>query len=153
VTRVVGRHRPIARQHDVSIDAAIPDHPVQTRADVTLLEQAVSNVVYNAVRHNRAGGHVAVLLLERANDASRPDAPAQARFCVRVLDDGPGVAPELLAHLAERGFRSERARSRSPEGHGLGLHITKRVLDAHGMQLRFSTPESGGLSAEIEGDC
>jgi signal transduction histidine kinase len=56
------------------------------------------------------------------------------------------------AHLAERGFRSERARSRSPEGRGLGLHITKRVLDAHSMQLRLTTPELGGLQVEIEGD-
>jgi signal transduction histidine kinase len=57
----------------------------------------------------------------------------------------------LLAHLAERGFRTEPARSRSPEGRGLGLHITQRVLDAHGMQLRFSTPEAGGLQVDIEG--
>jgi two-component system sensor histidine kinase BaeS len=154
VTRVVGRHRPIAQQHAVSIDAAIPEHPVLARADVTLLEQAVSNVVYNAVRHNRPHGHVAVLLLELPSAASRPGAePSKPRFCIRVLDDGPGVAPELLAHLAERGVRSERARSRSPEGRGLGLHITQRVLDAHGMQLRLSTPEQGGLQVEIEGDC
>jgi len=149
VTRVVGRHRPIAQQHEVAIDAAIPDHPVHTRADLTLLEQAVSNVVYNAVRHNRPQGHVAVLLLLVPNEA-KPDQP---RFCVRVLDDGPGVPAELMTRLAERGFRTERARSRSPEGHGLGLHITTRVLDAHGMQLRLSTPEQGGLQADIEGDC
>jgi two-component system sensor histidine kinase BaeS len=79
----------------VSIDAAIPEHPVLARADVTLLEQAVSNVVYNAVRHNRPRGHVAVLLLELASDASQPGAGGKARFCIRVLDDGPGVAPEL----------------------------------------------------------
>lgn len=175
VTRVVGRHRPVALQHDVSIEAAIPEEVVITRGDVTLLEQAVSNVVYNAVRHNRPQGHVAVVLMvgvsesvneqeyeyaheneyvhARAHVHAHEGRKAQRRFVVRVLDDGPGVAPELLSRLAERGFRSAQARSRSPEGHGLGLHITQRVVDAHGMQLRFSTPEGGGLQVEIEGAC
>lgn len=142
VTRVAGRHRPIAQQHDVSIEAAMPEHLVHTYADLTLLEQAVSNVVYNAVRHNRPNGHVAVILQVESK-----------RFCVRVLDDGPGVAPDQLAYLAQRGFRGDAARGRNPDGRGLGLDITKRVLDAHGMRLRMSVPDGGGLSVEIEGDC
>ena len=141
VMRVLGRHRPIAQQHGVAIDAAVPDHAVYAQADLTLLEQAVSNVVYNAVRHNRAGGHVAIVLHASGDD----------HFCIQVLDDGPGVPPELLTRLTERGFRSDRARTRSPEGQGLGLQISQRVLDAHGMQLRMRAAEGGGLQVEIEG--
>jgi signal transduction histidine kinase len=181
VTRVVGRHRPIAQQNEVAIEVAVPERAVVVRGDVTLLEQAVSNVVYNAVRHNRAGGHVAVVLQvggrrgeeeivhedEHEDVDEHVDEHAHAhvdehahaheehdigrRFVIRVLDDGPGVAPELLSRLAERGFRSATARSRTPEGHGLGLHITTRVVDAHGMKLSFTTPEGGGLQVEIEG--
>jgi signal transduction histidine kinase len=139
--RVLSRHRPLARQHDVSIDAGIPERPLTTLADVTLLEQAVSNVVYNAVRHNRRGGHVAILLSELPSE----------RFRIQVIDDGPGVPAERLAQLTQRGFRDDRARSRNPEGRGLGLDITRRVIDAHAMQLSLSASEAGGLQVDLEG--
>ncbi|HKP56117.1 MAG TPA: HAMP domain-containing sensor histidine kinase [Polyangiales bacterium] len=142
VMRVLSRHRPLARQHDVSIDAGIPEQPLSTLADVTLLEQAVSNVVYNAVRHNRKGGHVAILLHELRD----------RRFRIQVIDDGPGVPETQLAQLTQRGFRDERARTRNPEGRGLGLDITRRVVDAHAMQLTLSTSEAGGLQVDIEGE-
>ena len=106
---------------------------------VTLLEQAVSNVVYNAVRYNRAGGHVAVLL-----EAAEP-----AGVRIRVLDDGPGVPPERLARLRERGYRADEARTRNPDGQGLGLHITQRVVDAHGMTLDLHETQGGGLTVDI----
>jgi signal transduction histidine kinase len=142
VTRVVSRHRPLARQRDVSIDAALPEERVLCDGDVTLLEQAVSNVVYNAVRYNRSGGHVAILL----------ETPSAATFRIRVLDDGPGVAPDALARLRERGFREGHARTRNAEGQGLGLHITQRVIDTHRMQLAMSTPEAGGLQVDLSGN-
>jgi signal transduction histidine kinase len=141
VARVVSRHRPLARQRDVLIESAVPDGTVQADADVTLLEQAVSNIVYNAVRYNRAGGHVAVLL----------ETPSAAEFRIRVLDDGPGVPAETLVRLSERGFRGTQARTRDAAGQGLGLHITQRVVDTHGMRLQLSSPEAGGLQVDLSG--
>lgn len=141
VDRVIGRHRPIARQLQVSLESATPEAPLQAEADVTLLEQAVSNVVYNAIRHNRAGGHVAVIL----------EAHAPGRFRLRVVDDGPGIAPEQLARIGERGLRGDEARTRAPDGLGLGLHITRRVAELHGLDLTFAPGESGGLQVDLEG--
>ena len=141
IARVVARHRPIARELHVELDSAAPE-PVATDADVTLLEQAVSNVVYNAIRHNRAGGHVAVIL--EPQDAGR-------RFRVRVVDDGPGVPADQLARLAERGYRGDAARTRSPGGQGLGLHIAWRVAELHGLALHFAASDHGGLEVTLEG--
>ena len=141
VARAVGRHAPIARQHAVSLDHAVPERPLFARGDVTLIEQALSNVIDNAVRYNRPNGHVAVLL-ERSEGA---------RFLLRVTDDGPGIPQEERARLAERRFRGNAARSRDPSGRGLGLHITSRVTELHGWNLRLSTAETGGLEVEIEG--
>jgi signal transduction histidine kinase len=141
VARVIGRHKPIARQLGVSLDCAPPDEPLTVQADVTLLEQAVSNLVYNAIRHNKAGGHVAVILEQ--GDA--------ADFKICVVDDGPGIPAHELARITERGFRGDAARSRAPEGQGLGLHITHRVAALHGFSLTFQASEYGGLQVVLAG--
>jgi signal transduction histidine kinase len=141
VTRVIGRHGPIARRTDVALECSVPDPPLIVEADVTMLEQAVSNVVYNAIRHNRAGGHVAVLL-ERCG---------RREWRLRVIDDGPGIPEAQLSRLVERGFRGDEARTRTPEGQGLGLHITYRVARLHQLKLQFGPSEYGGLQVDMEG--
>jgi two-component system, OmpR family, sensor histidine kinase BaeS len=141
VARVIGRHRPIARELAIDLEAATPEQPLVTEADVTMLEQAVSNVVYNAIRHNRRGGHVAVIL----------EAPARDRFRLRVVDDGPGIAADELSRLVERGFRGGDARTRTPDGQGLGLHITWRVARLHELELTFAPSSYGGLQVDLEG--
>ena len=139
VERVVARHRLQARERKVEIDSAVPEAPLVVSADLTLLEQAVSNLVHNAVRHNRDGGHVAVVL-ERVG---------AARFRLQVIDDGPGVPREDLVRLVERGYRSDGARGRT--GQGIGLHITSRVAALHEMSLTFVNGDEGGLVVTLEG--
>jgi signal transduction histidine kinase len=139
VARVIGRHAPIARQRQVDLDSAVPEEPLHVQGDVTLLEQAISNVVYNAIRHNRPGGHVAVLL----------EQPAGTAFRLRVIDDGPGIAEPELSRLVERGFRGAEARTRQPDGQGLGLHITYQVARLHRLVLTFERSEYGGLEVEL----
>jgi signal transduction histidine kinase len=140
VERVVERHRPLARARGVSIDHAVPDRALAAQGDVTLLEQAVNNVVHNAVRHNDDGGHVAVTL-------TRTD----GRFVLRIEDDGPGVPAADLDRLGTRRFRSEAARTRDPGGRGLGLHIARRVAERHGFALSFRPRAPHGLEATIDG--
>ncbi|MCB9733145.1 MAG: HAMP domain-containing histidine kinase [Deltaproteobacteria bacterium] len=141
VTRVVARHRPIARQLEVELESAIPREALVIDADETLLEQAVSNIVYNAVRYNKPGGHVAVIC----------EAEEGARFRVTVLDDGPGIPEEELARLADRGYRRDEARTRAPDGQGLGLHIAQRAAALHGFALQLGASEYGGLEVRIAG--
>jgi signal transduction histidine kinase len=141
VERVVSRHRPIADGKGVSLDHAVPEAPVEVEADSTLAEQAVSNLVSNAVAYNARGGHVAVVLERRRG----------GRFEIRVMDDGPGIPAEELARVSERRFRGGAARTRAPSGLGLGLHIVRDVADRHGWSLRFSSPPDGGLTVTLEG--
>lgn len=140
VGRVVERHRPIARTRGIEVEFTVPDDLVFASGDVTLLEQAVSNVVHNAVRYNDDGGHVSVLL---ESDAER--------FTLRVLDDGPGVSSEHLPRLAERRFRSAEARTRRRDGRGIGLAIAHDVAVRHGLVLTFANLEPHGLEARFEG--
>lgn len=138
VERVVARHRPIARASAVELNAAVPDPPLVFASDPTLLDQAVSNLVDNAVRYNHAGGHVAVLLDH-----------TDRGFALSVIDDGPGVSDEELAQLTKRWFRGSEARTRRPDGKGLGLAIVSESVGRLGLHLQFSRPDDGGLRADI----
>ena len=139
ITRVAARHAPVARQRGIILEYAVPAQVVFVQGDVTLLEQAVSNLVYNAVRYNQAGGHVAAILEEHANMRR-----------VRVVDDGPGIAADDMTRLLERHQRGNGARARHPSGQGLGLNIALRVCAWHGFALILSKSEFGGLQADIE---
>ena len=141
VERVVERHRPVAGPAGIAIEFGVPERPLLVVGDVTLLEQAVSNLVHNAVRYNHAGGHVAVLLEEAA----------PAGFRLRVVDDGPGVPEAELSKLLERRQRGDQARQRQPGGLGLGLTIARGVAERHGFELRLGRSEHGGLEATLSG--
>jgi signal transduction histidine kinase len=140
VERVVMRHKTIAKERGIELDFAVPENDVRAEGDVTLVEQALSNVVHNAVRYNRSGGHVALLLEER-----------DGRFSVRVFDDGPGVPDADLARIAERSYRSDDARARYPDGLGLGLSIARDVAARHAFDITFRRADTGGLEVEFRG--
>lgn len=140
VERAVSRQSTIARGRGVELVHALPGEEIEVSADVTLFERAVTNLVQNAVRYGKEGGHVAVLLEIDGGD-----------FVVRILDDGPGVADEELARLAERSYRTEAARRRHPTGTGLGLSIAKEVCERHGFRFELKRAEVGGLEAVLRG--
>ena len=121
LARVISRHAPLARRRAVELVYAVPEHSPVAIGDLTLIEQAVSNLVQNAVLYNRAGGHVAAIL--EMDDAQR--------FRISIKDDGPGIPPDELARLLDRGERGDAARTRHPHGSGLGLSIAARVAAAH----------------------
>jgi signal transduction histidine kinase len=140
VERVVTRARLYAKQRDIEVDSTTPDADVRAGCDPVAAEQALSNVVENAITHGEAGGHVAVLLEHR-----------DGRFTLTVVDDGPGVAPSELPRLGERTFRSDRARQRDPRGSGLGLAITAEIASRCGWSIAFAPESPRGLRVTIAG--
>ncbi len=140
IERVAARAGIVARRGGLSLDIAVPDEPVRAQCDPVAAEQAIGNLVDNAVAYGDPGGHV-VLVLERDG----------ARFVLRVEDDGPGVRASELPRLGERTFRSDEARQRDPRGSGLGLAITTEVCERCGWELSFEPAEPTGLRVTIRG--
>ena len=140
VERVAVRHRGVAQSSGVDFNHSVPAAAVWVQGDVTLIEQAANNLVHNAIQYNRRGGHVALVL-----DASN------GRFTLRVSDDGPGVPDHDMARLGESRFRSEEARSRRPNGMGLGLSITRDVARRHDFALTLGNAPEGGFEAVLTG--
>ncbi|MCA9566485.1 MAG: HAMP domain-containing histidine kinase, partial [Myxococcales bacterium] len=140
VERGVGRRAPLGRRAGVTLHHGTPGEPVVVAGDVTLVEQALSNLAYNAVRHNREGGNVAVTL----------DLEGEG-FVLAVADDGPGIPAEERARIVERGFTGTTARNRDTAGEGLGLAIVARVAALHGWTLTLDDAPEGGLLACLTG--
>ncbi len=141
VERVVDRHAAFARALDITIEPDLPAGNVPFSADPALIEQAITNVVGNAVLYSNPGGRVRIELkgYERDN-----------RFSLRVTDNGPGVSDDEFAGLtANRRFRGDEARTRRPGDRGLGLAIAREVTDRFGLKLDLRRPSSGGFEVEI----
>jgi len=141
LARVISRHTPLARRRAVELVHAVPERSPVVIGDLTLIEQAISNLVQNAVLHNRAGGHVAAIL--EMDDAQR--------FRITIKDDGPGIPPDELARVLDRGARGDDARTRHPHGSGLGLSIAARVAAAHAWTIDLHPGPDGGLEVELVG--
>ncbi len=142
VDRVVTRAQFFAKRKGIALEVGVPDGATRAGCDAVAAEQAISNVVENAVTHGESGEHVAVLLERRADV-----------FTLTVVDDGPGVRESVLPHLGERTFRSDDARQRDPRGSGLGLAITSEVCSRCGWALDFGREEPRGLRVTIRGAC
>ena len=96
------------------------DDSLKMLADARMLEQAIVNLVDNAIKFSDAGGAV-VVVAEATEDRVR----------ISVSDNGPGIPKEHIPHLFERFYRVDKGRSRREGGTGLGLSIVKHVVQAH----------------------
>jgi two-component system sensor histidine kinase KdpD len=102
------------------------------RADATLLEQALGNVMSNAAAHTSAGTRV-VLDAEVLDDT----------VVLRITDDGPGIATRLLPQVFDKFARGDDT------GTGLGLAIAKGIMTAHGGAIAADSPVDGGRGTRI----
>ncbi len=130
-----------ARRHGARqrIDVRLPDDLPMVRADATLVEQVIGNVVGNAVVHTPAESHV---LLDATFTADA--------ITLRVTDNGPGIAADQLAHIFEKFVKGpEESRADGAQGTGLGLAIAKGIMEAHGGSITAESPVEGGRGARF----
>lgn len=106
-----------------------PESEVYIEADVARLDQALSNMVHNALRF----GEGAVIMRATQHDGSVE---------LHVLDRGPGFSPDFLPHAFERFSRADPARPRG--GTGLGLAIVRAIAEAHGGRAEAENRSGGG---------
>jgi len=115
-------------------------------ADGLRLEQALDNLLVNALRYVPTGGRVTVAL-------ERPPEPPW-RWRQVVSDDGPGLPEDELPLIFERFYRGAGARgaqvAREPGGSGLGLAIVREIVERHGGTVRARAHAPHGLAIEVE---
>jgi len=109
-------------------------------ADPARLRLALRNLMDNALRHGGGDVQPPTLSICRHGDDG-------VQFLVR--DHGPGVDASQLEHLGEAFYRTDQARRRETGGVGLGLHLARLAMQAHGVTLRFGNADPG-LQASFE---
>ncbi|MCK5195866.1 MAG: PAS domain-containing sensor histidine kinase, partial [Desulfobulbaceae bacterium] len=112
-----------AKEKDISLNIDCPED-LEVAMDSTLMEQAVANLVINAVKYSDPGSQVKIWGYEIDQDDKE-------MLAISVQDYGVGIGKEHLPRLFERFYRSDKARSRKLGGTGLGLAIVKHIAQAH----------------------
>ncbi|NQD65201.1 PAS domain-containing sensor histidine kinase, partial [Bacillus haikouensis] len=119
--RVVNKFLGIARENKVSIYfESNVDLQMEMTMDPDRIEQVLTNLIDNAVRHTPEAGAVTVSLTE-----------GKGGFLFNVKDTGSGIPEEDLPFVFERFYKADKARTRGKSGTGLGLAIAKNIVEAH----------------------
>jgi two-component system, OmpR family, sensor kinase len=100
------------------------------------------NLLNNSAMHTAPDG-----LIRLEGQWSR--GPADHTVVLRVIDAGPGLAPEDASHVFERFWRADKARSRARGGSGLGMAIVAQIAEAHGGTVRFESSVAGGTTVTV----
>jgi two-component system phosphate regulon sensor histidine kinase PhoR len=103
-----------------------------------LLEQAVINLLDNAIKYSEPGSEVQVLGSQSSREVT-----------ITVSDHGCGISAEHLPRIFERFYRVDKARSRKLGGTGLGLAIVKHIIQAHGGRVTVKSTLGVGSTFTI----
>ena len=111
-----------------------------TRAELdrTLLQQAIGNLISNAVAHTPAGGSVGIGAIARGHD-----------IVVTVKDTGCGIAPAHLPHVFDRFYRIEQSRTGSEQNAGLGLAVVHSIVTRHGGRVEIESRLGEGTEVRL----
>lgn len=122
VASMVNRFQPQASRHRLVADVP-PDLPL-VYADEARIEQVLANLLSNAIKYSPEGGDI------RVTSAVTP-----AEVIIAVADQGGGISAEDQKQLFTRFFRANNAMTRKAQGAGLGLYLSKAIIDAHGGRI------------------
>jgi two-component system sensor histidine kinase BaeS len=136
---VLARYRLRAASAGLTLRVSLPPDPLPLDADADRLTQVLVNLLENCVRYTDNGGQISVA-------APR----AGARALLTIEDSTPGVPADALAHLFDRLYRVDSARTRERGGSGLGLAICKAFIEAHGGGIKAAPSPLGGLRMTID---
>jgi two-component system OmpR family sensor kinase len=142
VQRRVARASVIAREKDVRLETKAPDGLPRAEADGGRIDQVLANLLDNALKHTPTGGSVTVTL--SIEDGGKGFPAGGRHILVSVADTGEGIPAEHLAHVFDRLYRVDDARSRETGGAGLGLAIARQMVDLHGGRIWVESEMGGG---------
>ncbi|MSQ15158.1 MAG: HAMP domain-containing sensor histidine kinase [Dehalococcoidia bacterium] len=113
-----------ARQQHLTLQGEVDDLVPPLVMDTKRVQRVLYNLLQNAIRHTPEDGTIVI----RATDAG-------SEIHVSVLDTGEGISPADLPRIFDEFHRTDKARSRSHGGSGLGLRIAKGIVEAHGGRI------------------
>ncbi|MBE9160593.1 two-component sensor histidine kinase [Nodosilinea sp. LEGE 06152] len=123
---------------ELHFEVSLPEGTALVQGEPGLLRQAIANLLDNACRYTPAGGSIRLI------------GQLQPRWvCIRVEDSGSGIPAENLPHIFERFYRVDKERSRQAGGVGLGLAISRQIVELHGGQIKATSQMQQGSQFQI----
>ena len=122
VVKVVGKFKLQTRSQKLIVEA--PSNLPLVNADEARITQVLSNLISNAIKYSPEGGDIRIT-----------GTSTEADVVITVSDDGPGIPPEDQAQLFMRFYRVDNAMTRKTQGAGLGLYLSKAIIEAHGGRI------------------
>ncbi len=117
--KVVNRMKPLADKKRIRLSLKL-EEKIQIKVDSEKIQQAIINIIDNAIKYTPEGGRVQVSLY------------SQGKWCVtEVKDNGIGIPENSLTQIFDRFYRVDKARSRKTGGTGLGLSISQQIVSLH----------------------
>jgi len=137
---VVDGLRPAAEARGVKIDLAANDEAAEVLGDPDRLQQVVWNLVSNAIKFTPRGGEIALSVARAASSVA-----------LKVRDTGQGIRPEFLPRIFDRFSQQDASTTRGQSGLGLGLSITRHLVELHGGTITASSSGAGkGATFHVE---
>lgn len=128
-SKIIGDLVPLAKEKNISIELIAPEDQVIIISNTIMIGVLIKNLVDNAIRYIQPEGKIQVIV----------DSDEQHVY-LKVIDDGPGISPELRERVFDRFFR---VIGNEVSGSGLGLSIVKEIIQASDATIAMQTPKSG----------
>jgi len=138
IDEVVRVARGIARRKGIELKADVEPRPLEVTVDALKIKQVLYNLLSNAVKFTGTGGRVCV-----------EARPKKETVEVRVSDTGIGIAPEDLVTIFEEFRQVDSALTRQHEGTGLGLALTRRLVELHGGEITVESQPGKGSTFTV----
>ena len=135
VERTIANLNGFAGQHDVALKATLPPWPQCVSGDADRLEQLLTNLVSNAIKHSPKGGTVEIFADHHRN-----------KVRIEVRDRGMGVPDEFRGRIFGKFAMADASDSRVKGGTGLGLSIAREIARRHGGEVGFEDRDGGGTT-------
>ena len=136
VRDIVDRHVGLAEQYSVEFVSDLNAGGVMIEVDPNRFNQALVNLLSNAAKYSPKNGKVRIRTVQQK----------EGRFSVSVSDDGPGIPKEFQNRVFERFAQANSAKTDEVGGSGLGLHITKNLIEAFSGEVHFETRVGEGTT-------
>jgi len=131
---IIKANRPYAKEKHLTLDLIVENNSAEIPADPEKLEQALSNIITNALKHTDSGS--VLVYIKRADSEIR----------IQVKDTGTGIEPEHQKFIFEKFQKGGRPRGK---GSGLGLYLAKKIIELHSGSISFSSEPGKGTEFTV----
>lgn len=137
IATILEFYQPMAAEAGLSLTGVVPPETL-IQFDRILFQQAIGNLIANAIAHTEPGGQITVTTVKTTEQVN-----------IQVQDTGQGIAPEHLPYIFSRFYRADRARSYVGGNLGLGLAVVRAIMDLHNGQVTIESQPGEGATVTL----